>query len=77
MGVGGSVVEGTVGTRPDWGILDRKRYDTLRAMKLGKGIPLLLLALALGWLSACGQRGPLYLPDDTAQHAQKKKTDSQ
>lgn len=37
----------------------------------------LLLAVCAGsaLLSGCGQRGPLYLPDDTAQ-TQKKKPDS-
>lgn len=40
-------------------------------------IGLLIAALAgVALLAGCGQKGPLYLPDDSAQAQKKKSTDT-
>jgi predicted small lipoprotein YifL len=48
--------------------------NRIRAVKIHFAIPLLLLCAVV--LPACGQKGPLYLPDDPEPPAETKNSDS-
>ena len=49
----------------------------MRTAPTKSAIWLLIAALAsVALLAGCGQKGPLYLPDDSAQAQKKKSTDT-